>query len=66
MQGVAFNGVDPVSHAVNYEGHDWLINSLLYNYSQLQGEAFIPLHQQHVWAEPVPAPPHLYFFFRFL
>lgn len=57
MQGVAFNGVDPVSHAVNYKGHDWLINSLPYNYSQLQGEAFILLHQQHVWAEPVQAPP---------
>lgn len=66
MQGVAFNGVDPVSHAVNYKGYDWLINSLPYNYSQLQGEAFILLHQQHVWAEQVQAPPTHLDFFRFL
>lgn len=45
MQGVAFNGVDPVSHAVNYKGCDWLINSLHYNYLQAQGEALILLHQ---------------------
>lgn len=32
MQGVIFNGVDPVNHAVNYKGHDWLINSLPYKF----------------------------------
>lgn len=46
------------------KGHDWLINSLPYNYSQLQGEAFILLHQQHVWVEPVQAiPPTNHYFF---